>query len=159
MHIPMTRRNDRYDVESVSVAEGERISLEPVRRMLSTTKEAERLFPSTALLADSAPLVSYTVKVTNTGTLDADDVVLGFITPPGAGTNGTPLKTLFGFERVHVLAGKTVTVDLYPSLANFALVDKDGNWREQAGEWKVEFGLGETESHGQGYFAIKFEAV
>ena len=120
--------------------------------MLSTTKEAERIFPSTQLLEASAPLVSYTVKVTNTGTLDADDVVLGFITPPGAGTNGTPLKTLFGFERVHVPAGGTVTVNLYPSLSNFALVNEAGEWHEGVGEWKVEFGLGETTAHGQGYF-------
>jgi pre-mRNA-splicing factor SYF2/beta-D-xylosidase 4 len=54
--------------------------------------------------------VSYVVNVTNTGTIDADDVVLGFIKPPGAGTNGVPLQTLFGFERVHVKAGETVQV-------------------------------------------------
>ena len=34
--------------------------------------------------------------------VDADDVVLGFLKPPGAGVGGTPLQTLFGFERVHV---------------------------------------------------------
>lgn len=39
------------------------------------------------------------------GTVDSDDVVLGFIVPPGAGTNGTPLQELFGFERVFVPAG------------------------------------------------------
>ena len=38
------------------------------------------------------------VTVTNTGKLDADDVVLGFLTPPGAGQNGVPLQTLYGFE-------------------------------------------------------------
>ena len=30
---------------------------------------------------------------------DADDVVLGFVSPPGAGTGGLPLKSLFAFER------------------------------------------------------------
>ena len=62
----------------------------------------------------------------NTGSMDADDVVLGFLTPPGAGQNGVPLKTLFGFGRVHVRAGETVSVFLYPSLTDFARADADG---------------------------------
>ena len=44
-------------------------------------------------------------------------VVLGFLKPPGAGVAGVPLQTLYGFDRVHVPAGKTVAVELYPSLA------------------------------------------
>ena len=46
------------------------------------------------------------VQVTNTGSVDADDVVLGFLEPPGAGDKGVPLQTLFAFERVHVKAGQ-----------------------------------------------------
>lgn len=53
------------------------------------------------------------VTVTNTGKMDADDVVLGFMVPPGAGVDGVPLQTLFGFERVHVPAGQSVSVYLY----------------------------------------------
>ena len=34
-------------------------------------------------MAAAAPLVSYEVTVTNTGSVDSDDVVLGFISPPG----------------------------------------------------------------------------
>lgn len=56
--------------------------------------------------------VAYTVNVTNTGRVDAADVVLGFLTPPGAGTDGVPLQSLFGFERVFVKAGATVSVYL-----------------------------------------------
>ena len=41
---------------------------------------------------------SYWVNVTNTGPVDSDDVVLGFLVPPGAGQNGVPLQQLFGFE-------------------------------------------------------------
>ena len=44
------------------------------------------------------------------GAVDSDYVVLGFLVPPGAGTGGVPLQTLFGFERVRVRAGDTVTV-------------------------------------------------
>jgi hypothetical protein len=38
--------------------------------------------------AQAAPLVTYVVNVTNTGSMDADDVVLGFMVPPGAGKDG-----------------------------------------------------------------------
>jgi hypothetical protein len=88
------------------------VSLNAVRDMLATTKRANRTFPSSQLLADAAPLVAYSVNVTNTGTMDADDAVLGFLVPPGAGVDGVPLQQLYAFNRVHVLAGKTVTVEL-----------------------------------------------
>lgn len=51
-----------------------------------------------------------------------DDVVLGFLTPPNAGTDGAPLKSLFGFERVHVKSGETISVYLYPQLTDFTHV-------------------------------------
>ena len=57
--------------------------------------------------------------MTNTGTVDADDVILGFLTPPNAGADGVPLQTLFGFERVFVKVGETVAVHLYPELTQF----------------------------------------
>ena len=48
--------------------------------------------------------------------------------PPGAGTGGVPLQTLYGFDRVHVPAGKTITVELYPSVsaaARFAVLSAE----------------------------------
>jgi beta-D-xylosidase 4 len=110
-------------------------------------------YPS--LRALSEPLVAYSINVTNTGSVDADDVVLGFITPPGAGTNGTPRKYLFGFERVHVRAGQSVNVFLYPQLKDFVLVDVTGKHVELTGSFGVEFGVRETHTHGQGYAFTK----
>ena len=110
-------------------------------------------------LAAAPPLVAYNVKVTNTGKMDADDVVLGFLVPPGAGTNGVPLQTLFGFERVHVKAGETVEVNLYPSLADFALTRLDGVKEATTGKWTVKFGVQETAAHGQGYAEVQLTTV
>ena len=62
----------------------------------------------------AGPAASFTVKVTNTGALDAGDVVLGFLGPPGAGKDGVPLQTLFGFERVFVKAGEAKEVTISP---------------------------------------------
>ena len=38
--------------------------------------------------------MQYQIKVTNTGLVDSDDVVLGFLRPPGAGRGGVPLQQL-----------------------------------------------------------------
>ena len=82
---------------------------------------------------------------------DSDHVVLGFITPPGADQNGTPLQTLFGFERVHVKAGETVTVYIYPAATDFTLVDTVGVRGVVPGDYTVRFGVRETEAHGMGF--------
>ena len=66
-----------------------------------------------------------------------------------------PLQTLFGFERVHVPAGKSATVFLYPSLADLAHTQLDGTKRALAGEWTVKFGVQQTAAHGQGYAEAK----
>ena len=65
------------------------------------------------------------------------------------------LQTLFGFERVHVKAGESVTVNLYPSLTDFALTGIDGIKHAAVGEWTVKFGVKETSPFGQGYAEVK----
>ena len=70
-----------------------------------------------------------------------------------------PLKVLFGFERVHVKAGETVTVDLYPSLADFTHTMLDGTKKAAAGDWTIKFGVEETAEHGQGYAEVKLTTV
>merc|ERR1712083_130147 len=103
------------------------------------------------MLAAAPPLVQYSINITNTGVMDADDAVLGFLKPPGAGTNGIPLQSLFGFDRVHVKAGETVTVELYPSLVDFTAVSESGTRAVLAGEYKFFFGVSETAQYGMGY--------
>jgi len=136
---------------------GEVISLEPVRNVLLKASAEGRFFPSLQSL--SAPMAKYQVNVTNTGNYDADDVVLGFIVPPDAGKDGVPLQTLFGFERVHVPRGQTVSVFLYPSLSDFTQVDVNGKRIPVAGEYTVYFGIRETHKYGQGLAVHKIQVV
>ena len=90
--------------------------------------------------------------------MDADHVVLGMLKPPGAGTNGVPLQTLWGFERVHVKAGESVDVYLYPELHEFAPVGADGTRAPLEGEYKVHFGEPRSGALGHGYAAHTFRA-
>jgi hypothetical protein len=136
------------------------VSLASVAELLASTAAANRSFPSldasqTMALAPAR----YTVNVSNTGPMDSDDVVLGFLTPPGAGANGVPRQTLFGFERVHVKAGETVTVHLYPELTQFTQVRLDGSRVAVDGEYSVRFGLKETAELGMGFAEHRFTAI
>mmetsp|Transcript_23199 Transcript_23199/g.65835 ORF Transcript_23199/g.65835 Transcript_23199/m.65835 type:complete len:902 (+) Transcript_23199:68-2773(+) len=133
------------------------VSLAPVNAALANADAAGHAFVRTDVLEQTAKAsswhlrVQYAVNVTNTGSMDADDVVLGFLVPPGAGKDGIPLKQLFGFERVHVKAGESVMVFLYPALTDFAQADANGKLAAMPGKYKVHFGVAETLRHGMGY--------
>lgn len=98
----------------------------------------------------------YWVNVTNNGPVDADTVVLGFLSPPGAGENGVPLQYLFGFQRVFVPNGATVTVYLGVQSHQLTTVLQDGTRAALPGTYKVHFGVKETEPFGGGYSELSF---
>ena len=98
-----------------------------------------------------AVAADFFVNVTNTGLVDSSDVVLGFLVPPGAGVDGVPQQELFGFERVFVRAGETVTVYLGAQGVRFTQADKDGVRRFLAGDYAVRFGVRETAARGMGF--------
>ena len=101
-------------------------------------------------------LIGALAQVTNSGKMDADHVVLGMLKPPGAGTNGVPLQTLWGFERVHVKAGQTVTVEMYPSISEFTQVDVAGARNVHPGRYTVHFGI-ESMPSDQGFAKHEFD--
>ncbi len=134
------------------------ISLDPLREMLRLTQLANRTFVARDLRGTAARL-QYQVNVTNVGLVDSDDVVLGFMKPPGAGVGGVPLQQLFAFERVHVKAGESVLVTIYPEMHDFSQVGKHGQRRELTGEYNFMFGVKETFSSGGGYVEHSFTTI
>ena len=86
----------------------------------------------------SKALLTATVTVSNTGTKVADHSVLVFASPPNAGTNGTQLMGLVGFERIFALgAGASQSVEIPVTSWSLALADADGEWGTEAGAWTV----------------------
>eukprot|EP00418_Pyrodinium_bahamense_P007913 CAMPEP_0179121212 /NCGR_PEP_ID=MMETSP0796-20121207/57152_1 /TAXON_ID=73915 /ORGANISM="Pyrodinium bahamense, Strain pbaha01" /LENGTH=794 /DNA_ID=CAMNT_0020819793 /DNA_START=44 /DNA_END=2428 /DNA_ORIENTATION=+ len=124
----------RYEVVQAPAS----LSLAPLGPLLAGSRHG---FLSSRASAAIGPAARYSVTVTNTGSTDADDVVLGFLVPPEAGRNGIPLQVLFGFERVHVPAGESRTVDLYPTWTDFTHVDTGGRRGALPGLYEVRFGL------------------
>jgi beta-D-xylosidase 4 len=104
-----------------------------------------------------ATAADFFVNVTNTGLVDSDDVVLGFLVPPGAGAGGVPLQELFGFERVHVRTGETVTVYLGAQGVSFCQADAAGVRHFLEGGYTVRFGVRETAAHGMGFAEARLE--
>lgn len=101
-----------------------------------------------AHVAAAGVAMNHTITVTNTSGLDADDAVLTFLVPPGAGVHGAPLPTLYGFERVHFRAGQSVTVNIPAQHTDFSTVGRDGVRTELSGTWTVRIGV---QAPGMGY--------
>ena len=85
------------------------------------------------------------IPVTNTGSCDADEVVQLYVRRP-ADVEG-PLKSLRGFQRVSIPAGKTVQV-VFPLTGDTFL-----NWSPEAGdmvptkgEWELLYGGSSADS-------------
>jgi len=144
----------RYEVTGVPVGP---VSLAPLRGLIEGAGSSP--FLAHAKMIEVAPLVQYEVRVTNTGTVDSDDVVIGFWTPPGAGKDGAPLQTVFAFERVHVRAGESKTVLLHPTAADFTQVDGQGKRRLLAGDYRIRFGVERAAVHGMGFAESLLQTV
>lgn len=111
-----------YTTWSVAVDGPRALPLQPVAAYLAGHR---RRLGALYSPLDAPEVARYRANVTNTGDVDSDYVVLGFLVPPGAGTGGAPLQTLFGFERVHVKKGETVSVWLGVSARDLTRVSRD----------------------------------
>ena len=86
----------------------------------------------------SPALVNATISVTNLGSRSAAHSVLLFASPPNAGKDGAPLKSLVAFERIPALEPQASAVVSLPLNAwAFALADADGAWGATAGTWTL----------------------
>jgi len=83
------------------------------------------------------------VNVTNTGLFAGDDVIIAYMVPPNAGMNGTPIRYVVGFQRVHLYPGQSQIVSFDISNQNLQVADVDGFFKTQIGEWRIHIGSNE----------------
>ena len=102
---------------------------------LDTAIEATRHRPHTAPAVHAVE-----VSVVNTGARAGAETVLGFVSPPGAGTDGQPLRSLRRYEKVHLAPGTSTTVSLRFTAHDFGAADRGGVLRAVQGEWVVGIG-------------------
>ena len=82
------------------------------------------------------------MNVTNTGTINGDDVVLAYIKPPQAlyEDETPPIKQLFGFERVRLDVGQTAQIFFPLNIESLLTVGRDGlKWLEP-GSYRILIG-------------------
>lgn len=75
--------------------------------------------------------VAYSVSVSNIGGVAGDEVLQAYFIPSGSIPTRrdapTPMRQLFGFERLHLAGGETKTVTFNVSATELALIDAEGN--------------------------------
>ena len=89
-------------------------------------------------------VVEWKFVVVNTGDVDSDHVILGFVIGPNAGKGGRPKKSLVEFKRVHVRRDHVQEVTFELRARHFAVARYDGKLQVEEGEYTLELGLPET---------------
>ena len=82
-----------------------------------------------------------TLVVKNTGPRAGATSVLCYVSPPGAGTGGRPIKKLVGFDRVDLSPGQSAQVQC--NITSVTLAEpapSTGDLEVVAGTWSLEFG-------------------
>ena len=98
--------------------------------------------------------LSVSVKVSNTGHRDGDEVVQVYLTKPKTPTSAK--YALSGFERIHLKAGETRTVTLPLDSRALSQVDEAGNRKVLPGTYTVSVGGGQpgTAAGGQATLTV-----
>jgi beta-glucosidase len=83
--------------------------------------------------------LTLTVEVSNTGTMDGEEVVQVYVTDLEA-TVPVPLQSLAGFKRVLLKAGETRQVEITLKPEHFSLIDKNYNRVVEPGTFAISVG-------------------
>ena len=83
-----------------------------------------------------------TVKVTNTGKMDGDEVVEAYLKTP---KKDGPVHSLVAFQRVHLAAGQSQVVTLNISGRSVSSVDEQGNRSILPGSYRLSVGSAQPE--------------
>jgi beta-glucosidase len=85
--------------------------------------------------------IKVSAQVTNTGALDGDETVEIYLVPKSVANNSpVPLRTLVGFEKVHLRKDETRTVQATIDPRRLSLVAADGSRSVQPGEYDLYVG-------------------
>jgi beta-glucosidase len=103
-------------------------------------------------------IVNLSVKVTNTGGRDGEEVVQVYVRDE-LSSMVRPVQELAGFKRVQIPAGESKTVRFAMRADQFAFIDVDMNWIVEAGRMLARVGSSSNAIHLEGAFDIAETAV
>lgn len=105
-----------------------------------TTFEYDDLEIPASLATEDETIVS--VKVTNTGEMDGDEVVQLYLSHVNPETRA-PIRALKGFRRIHLEAGESRVIEFRLGMEELALVDEQGFRVVNPGEIEISVGGGQ----------------
>ena len=110
--------------------------------MTAPAKVSTKYFDDDLTLHALSKKVATTVSVTsrNTGERAGDHVVLVFASPPGAGQNGRPLRSLVAFDRVSLAPGEAKESVLAIDAQHLTLATGLSQRETVLGPWKLWVG-------------------
>ncbi|RCW43499.1 glycoside hydrolase family 3 N-terminal domain-containing protein [Paenibacillus prosopidis] len=117
-----------------------------------TTFEYSDLQMDKAVQSDGT--LNLSCKITNTGTMDGDEVIQLYVTDE-ISSMLRPNMELAGFKRLSVKAGQTKTVHFAIKADQFAFLDADMKWIVEAGEMTVRVGASSNDIRLSDTFEIK----
>lgn len=97
--------------------------------------------------------VKVSCKVTNTGTRDGDEVVQLYLRDVLSSVT-TYEKNLVGFERVHLKAGESKTIEFTINRRDMQLLNIDNKWVVEPGEFRVMIGASSEDIRLSGTYAV-----
>lgn len=99
----------------------------------------DKLSASTSSLSASEP-VQISVRVSNAGARDSDEVVQLYVEHQPSTADRVPLRELRGFERVHVPAGQSREVRFSLTAKDLSLIDSGGKRLLSPGKFRIHVG-------------------
>ena len=105
-----------------------------------TTFKYENLLIPTSVKAGSK--LTVTIKVTNTGKLNGDEVVQLYISHQGQNLH-TPIKALKGFKRISLKAGESKTINFQLTPEDLSITDEKGALKQLKGNISISVGGGQ----------------
>ncbi len=110
---------------------------------LGVRPQASGVSPREKLKAQSLLLIA-TVKVTNTGKMDGEEVVQLYVSQADKSIHA-PIKALKGFQRIFLKAGETQTVKFKLSADDLSLVNEEGKMYQPKGNVIISVGGGQPD--------------
>lgn len=129
---------DSYDMQGRTYRYFTGEPLYPFGHGLSYTTFRYRLVDAPATVA-SGQDATFTVEVTNSGQRDGDEVVQLYIAHRQA-AGRQPVRSLAGFERVHIAAGQSRRVSITVGADQLKVLDDQNRWQTPAAPVTVSIG-------------------
>jgi beta-glucosidase len=99
------------------------------------------------------PAVDVSVEIENTGTMSGDEVAQLYLHERVTSVE-RPLKSLRGFQRIHLDAGAKQTVHFHLAAPDLAVFNQDLKWIVEAGTFDVMVGASSADIRQTGQFVI-----